>query len=221
MITITSDLELKEAINVSGVTQSSMGAPVLRLFISGVSQSKTIPVEKEKSKEQMKEQDSFNPLTQFLNSQMIQSVLNNPQIIQEHLSQLIKQGSNDTNQLISQIQNNPLLKDLLHSQQPSNPPNSTESEIHPNVICDGCSGKIIGIRYKCSVCPDYDLCSTCEAKSGIHDPSHVFLKIPKPHLKTNRRQFPNCEKNGGNGVESLVILILLLNHPKSAVLEDL
>jgi len=32
----------------------------------------------------------------------------------------------------------------------------------------------VGIRYKCSVCPDYDLCETCEATS---DHPHPFLKI--------------------------------------------
>ena len=39
---------------------------------------------------------------------------------------------------------------------------------------------VSGIRYKCSSCPDYDLCEACEKKGGIHDGSHVFLKITKP-----------------------------------------
>ena len=33
MITITSDLELKESVSVASVTQSSLGSPVLRLFV--------------------------------------------------------------------------------------------------------------------------------------------------------------------------------------------
>lgn len=50
-----------------------------------------------------------------------------------------------------------------------------QSVVHPDVICDGCNmSPITGIRYKCSVCPDYDLCSKCEA-SNIH--SHPMLKI--------------------------------------------
>jgi len=42
------------------------------------------------------------------------------------------------------------------------------------------------VRFKCLDCSDYDLCSTCEAKTGIHDPTHVFLKIPKPSQSSGR-----------------------------------
>lgn len=34
----------------------------------------------------------------------------------------------------------------------------------------------MGIRYKCVVCPDFDLCERCESKTS-HD--HPFLKIKK------------------------------------------
>ena len=39
---------------------------------------------------------------------------------------------------------------------------------------------IYGIRYKCFVCKDYDLCESCESKS-IHD-HHAFIKIRSPKL---------------------------------------
>lgn len=38
---------------------------------------------------------------------------------------------------------------------------------------------IIGCRYKCTQCEDYDLCEKCEQK-GVHS-HHTFLKIRKPH----------------------------------------
>jgi len=66
----------------------------------------------------------------------------------------------------------------------SNPNCNTEtseatSNTHVGVQCDGCGGGVVGIRYKCSVCPDYDLCESCE-KKGVHDEAHPLLKITRP-----------------------------------------
>jgi hypothetical protein len=56
--------------------------------------------------------------------------------------------------------------------------NSSEQVVHQNVTCDGCGvGAIKGIRYKCSICKDFDFCAMCEERRG-HD--HAFLKIYKP-----------------------------------------
>ncbi|XP_043840193.1 sequestosome-1 isoform X2 [Dromiciops gliroides] len=46
--------------------------------------------------------------------------------------------------------------------------------VHPNVICDGCNGPVVGNRFKCTVCPDYDLCSTCEGK-GLHKEHNMIV----------------------------------------------
>lgn len=52
--------------------------------------------------------------------------------------------------------------------------------IHFRVICDGCGANpITGVRYKCAVCDDFDLCEECEASTS-HDASHPFLKIKTP-----------------------------------------
>jgi len=49
--------------------------------------------------------------------------------------------------------------------------------VHSNVICDGCNvNPIKGIRYKCSVCKDFDYCGVCEDRL---DHEHPFLKIRK------------------------------------------
>ena len=43
-----------------------------------------------------------------------------------------------------------------------------EATIHHGVRCDGCDAlPITGLRFKCQVCPDYDLCSQCKS-SGKH-----------------------------------------------------
>lgn len=48
---------------------------------------------------------------------------------------------------------------------------------HVGVSCDGCGeSPIIGVRYKCAVCKDFDYCANCEEKLD-HD--HPFLKIKK------------------------------------------
>ncbi|XP_023276454.1 sequestosome-1-like isoform X3 [Seriola lalandi dorsalis] len=50
--------------------------------------------------------------------------------------------------------------------------------LHPNVTCDGCEGPVVGTRFKCSVCPNYDLCSACQAQ-GTHT-EHALLPIWHP-----------------------------------------
>lgn len=61
--------------------------------------------------------------------------------------------------------------------------------IHPGIYCDGhCFDKKIqihGNRYKCMVCPDYDLCENCK-NSGIRttpcQPNHNMTMIPPMQL---------------------------------------
>lgn len=50
--------------------------------------------------------------------------------------------------------------------------------LHPGVTCDGCEGPVAGTRFKCTVCPDYDLCLTCQGK-GLHK-EHPLLPIFHP-----------------------------------------
>jgi hypothetical protein len=59
---------------------------------------------------------------------------------------------------------------------------STTQPVHQRVSCDGCNAHpIVGTRYKCSVCPDFDFCEKCEATK---EHSHPFLKIKKPEQVT-------------------------------------
>eukprot|EP01119_Soliformovum_irregulare_P010280 TRINITY_DN251_c1_g1_i2.p1 TRINITY_DN251_c1_g1~~TRINITY_DN251_c1_g1_i2.p1 ORF type:complete len:2611 (+),score=770.84 TRINITY_DN251_c1_g1_i2:114-7835(+) len=54
--------------------------------------------------------------------------------------------------------------------------------VHPGSRCGFCGvWNITGVRYHCSNCPNFDLCEVCEQNSSeIHDPDHIFMKIPKP-----------------------------------------
>jgi next-to-BRCA1 protein 1 len=60
------------------------------------------------------------------------------------------------------------------------PSPSPSPATHPNVRCDGCSGPVVGIRWKCSLCPDYDLCEKCEARGDLHPREHALLRIERP-----------------------------------------
>merc|ERR1712198_626933 len=50
--------------------------------------------------------------------------------------------------------------------------------VHPGIVCDGCDGPVLGPRYKCLACPDYDLCKNCEGR-GLH-PQHKMVRLPQP-----------------------------------------
>jgi len=56
-----------------------------------------------------------------------------------------------------------------------------EIRVHKRITCDGCGTKpILGVRYKCTVRNDFDLCSTCEAKSVQPYP---MVKIVRPRQR--------------------------------------
>ncbi|KAJ2342026.1 hypothetical protein GGH92_005555 [Coemansia sp. RSA 2673] len=75
-------------------------------------------------------------------------------------------------------------------QQQTDPAQSTERStsteergsvvVHPNVVCDACNFPIVGVRYKCGNCPDFDLCEGCES-TVKHDENHLFIKMRKFH----------------------------------------
>ncbi|XP_021564601.1 sequestosome-1 isoform X2 [Carlito syrichta] len=69
-------------------------------------------------------------------------------------------------------------KECRRDHRPPSVPEGARNTVHPNVICDGCNGPVVGTRYKCSVCPDYDLCGACEGK-GLHS-GHAKLAFPSP-----------------------------------------
>ena len=58
---------------------------------------------------------------------------------------------------------------------------------HPGVYCDSCkTTPIVGYRYKCKSCLNYDLCSTC-MRRGAHS-EHVMMKIELSDAKADMAQ---------------------------------
>ena len=57
---------------------------------------------------------------------------------------------------------------------------------HRNIVCDGCNAHpIIGKRFNCMKCPDYDLCEKCEAQN-IHNHPMIRLNTPVGRFHLNR-----------------------------------
>jgi len=55
--------------------------------------------------------------------------------------------------------------------------NFDKSLVHVNIICDSCDGPIIGTRYMCVNCSNFDICEKCEIeKQDVHNRCHALLK---------------------------------------------
>ena len=82
------------------------------------------------------------------------------------------------------------------------------NQIHPGVMCDGCEGSIRGLRYKCLVCPDFDLCKICEGK-GMHI-QHDMMKITTPCGLPGFPGFPFGQPgpHGPQGVSEITLCML-------------
>lgn len=50
---------------------------------------------------------------------------------------------------------------------------------HP-ATCDICSQVVVGVRWKCLNCPDWDCCSSCSQSLADIHPGHSFVKLQKP-----------------------------------------
>ncbi|CAG9336122.1 unnamed protein product [Blepharisma stoltei] len=66
-------------------------------------------------------------------------------------------------QMFDMIRNHPLAQQFCQNFCPQ------------QATCDSCNKTIEGVRYKCSVCPNFDFCEECEATQAH---PHPFIKIP-------------------------------------------
>lgn len=64
--------------------------------------------------------------------------------------------------------------------------------VHYNVKCDGCGNKpILGVRYRCSMCSNFNYCSMCE-QDNYH--IHPFLKYRLPEGKYRLMKYNSLGK---------------------------
>jgi next-to-BRCA1 protein 1 len=66
---------------------------------------------------------------------------------------------------------------VIPSHQVPRPPYQGPSS--HSAACDMCSSRIRGVRYKCTACPDYDVCESCFRVSEEVHPGHSFAKVYK------------------------------------------
>ena len=104
-------------------------------------------------------------------------------IINKYLKKLEEFENNRRNELFDMIfKNSPPLSEIIHE----------------GVKCERCSATpIIGDRYQCSKCPNYNLCERCEEENSIdrmHD--HYFIRIRNSkNIKKGKKKSSKKYKN--------------------------
>ena len=78
-----------------------------------------------------------------------------------------------------------------------------DKHIHMNVTCDGCGvHPLVGVRYKCGVCPNFDFCENCEKKEALKH-GHPLVRLPSINMlrsiqcnmkSTNKKNLEKDEK---------------------------
>ncbi len=76
------------------------------------------------------------------------------------------------------VDNSGVAGDFSSASNNSGNNSNNRGELHEGVTCDSCESDVRGFRYKCAICPDYDLCGDCEAR-GVH-PGHNMVRISSP-----------------------------------------
>lgn len=104
----------------------------------------------------------------------------------KHFKELIKQVLPAAEGKLNHIMNTIRTKNNVHHNVNDSNNDNGRKAIHPFVTCDGCGAHpIVGVRYKCSVCDDFDYCEECEMKYCERQHCHPFIKINKPELRPN------------------------------------
>lgn len=89
---------------------------------------------------------------------------------------------------------------------------------HFGIACDGCNLKpIVGERYKCNECGDYDLCGECKEK-GIHY-QHAFTQYATPLsnlIDQRTKEEKGKQKPETTAAKGIILNITRANSPDNA-----
>lgn len=146
--------------------QEKLDIPPKYKFVTRLGPPALIAKEKEQKEKEKKIRNVMNKLIILKNSKGENSKKNTINI---STSKPLKEKENNIKNNEKEILN----KDLIIGK------NEDEKKIHLGHICEGCNSSIIGIRYKCAVCNNFDYCEKCEKKFGLKH-GHPMLKIKRP-----------------------------------------
>ena len=109
--------------------------------------------------------------------QLLKSKISGKIEITVQVCETSKLYQDELNKIINEEKKNEQMKEQSQVNQ-----SQSKIAVHSSYICDGCGmNPIKGIRYKCTVCKDFDYCEGCEVTlSSKH--GHPFLKIRKPEF---------------------------------------
>ena len=162
-VTVSSDVELIEALRVSQASNSC-----LKLFVEVASKDpKAImslaPVEEKRPAAQAPPSSG--------NVSSVAGLAGLPQTLLDNIASITVED--ESGNALLHVEN----PAEAEGEETADGETSGESNVHQGVTCDMCGvSPIVGVRYKCKTCHNYDLCETCEAKE-VHPTSHVLMKL--------------------------------------------
>jgi len=124
------------------------------------------------------------------------------QYMDEDNDRITFSSSNELRSALNDIPSGGVIKIYVKPKAKKTEETTQDLPVHEGVTCDGCQGPIIGNRYKCVECPDYDLRQACSDKK-IHS-EHNMIKLTRPtprffggHRRCGRGPFGGGRCGGG------------------------
>ena len=146
--------------------------------------TKEVEVEKKKiedSKIQLKEEEikgffDFTSISKNISEEInkwTKYVVQQTNELTNTLSEKYKNCMNDITSMKKKVEN-------IKLRAPA--PKKSDKKIHKGCTCNGCQASpIVGNRFKCAVCSDFNYCEECEEKNkDLH--LHPFIKIYSPEI---------------------------------------
>jgi len=166
LITIASDRELEEGFRLSK-EQGLFKISIIEIKKEPVRNPQSIPVQK-------------SPLDEFM-----ETIIPYVESFENQLKEMLPKIEEQVQEFFPQFEEK--LKQTFAEKEPEIP-----ITIHP-AVCDVCNQRIVGIRWKCLTCLDYDLCNSCKQKN-VHN-EHKFIQIDSVYNgKSCRGQCPFLRK---------------------------